>query len=268
MLRSMQEIREYTIGATDGEIGKVTDAFFDDEAWVIRYLVVETGSWLMSRKVLISPFSVMQADWMHKRLPVRINREQVKNSPDIDTEKPVSRQHEMSYSDYYGYPYYWGGTGYWGDGLYYPELPPGAAGVRATELAADQHAHDDPHLRSCEAVIGYHIHARDGDIGHVQGMLFDEKTWALRYLVVDTANWWGGHRVLISPNWIEAINWADSKVSVGLHRQAIKDSPRFDSSAELNRQHEVDLYAHYQLPTYWGKESTGGSAKTHDKFNL
>jgi hypothetical protein len=270
MLRSMQELKTYTIGTTDGEIGHVTDFFFDDESWVIRYLVVETGAWLMSRKVLISPFSVIEADWTHKRLPVRINRDQVKNSPDIDTEKPVSRQHEMTYADYYGYPYYWGGSGFWGDGLYFPVMPSGAGALSAIEVArigASQQEKDDPHLRSCSAVIGYHLHARDGDIGHLQGMLVDEDTWALRYLVVDTTNWWGGHQVLIAPNWIESISWTDSKVSVNLNRQAIKDSPRFDSTTELNRQHEMDLYHHYQQPAYWDKEPTHGTSKAHDKFD-
>jgi len=257
MLRSMQELTNYTIGATDGEIGHVTDFFFEDEAWVIRYLVVETGSWLMTRKVLISPFSLMEADWLHKRLPMWINRHQVRNSPDIDTDKPVSRQHEMDYADYYGYPYYWGGTGLWGDNMYLPVMAPAGGGLSDVELAkvaAAQHAKDDPHLRSCEAIVGYHIHARDGDIGHVQGMLVDENTWALRYLVVETTNWWGGHQVLISPNWIESISWAESKVLVNLNRQAVKDSPRFESTAGLNRQHEMDLYRHYERTAYWEKE--------------
>jgi uncharacterized protein YrrD len=270
MLRSMQELKDYTIGATDGEIGHVTDFFFDDEAWVIRYLVVETGSWLMTRKVLISPFSLMEADWMHRRLPVYINREQVKNSPDIDTEKPVSRQHEMTYANYYGYPYYWGGSGLWGDDLHFPVITPNDGGLNDVELAkiaAAQHAKDDPHLRSCKAVVGYHIHARDGDIGHVQGMLVDEDTWALRYLVVETTNWWRGHQVLISPNWIESISWADSKVIVNLNRQAIKDSPRFDSTTELNRQHEVDVYRHYKSPAYWNKEPSLGMTKNLDMFD-
>lgn len=107
MLRSMHEFKSYTIGATDGEIGHVSDFFFEDRGWIIRYLVVETGSWLLSRKVLLSPFSLMEADWMHKRLPTRITREQVKNSPDIDTHMPVSRQHEIQTANYYGYPYYY-----------------------------------------------------------------------------------------------------------------------------------------------------------------
>ncbi|MCF8211571.1 MAG: PRC-barrel domain-containing protein [Rhodoferax sp.] len=269
MLRSMQELKEYKMGATDGEVGHVTDFFFDDASWVIRYLVVETGSWLMSRRVLISPYSVLPPDWLHRRLPVRINREQVKNSPDIDTEKPVSRQHEMNYADYYGYPYYWGGSGFWGDGLYIPMATPDgneATARETAELVALQHAKDDPHLRSCGAIIGFHIHASDGDIGHVQGMLVDEDTWALRYLVVDTSNWWGGHRVLIAPNWIDNISWVDSKVFLNLTQQAVKSSPAFDSTAELNRTLEMDLHQHYQRSAYWENEPSPEVAKNHDKL--
>ncbi|MBB1073759.1 PRC-barrel domain-containing protein [Rhodoferax sp. 4810] len=267
MLRSMTDLKGYTIGATDGEIGHVTDFFFDDTRWTIRYLVVETGSWLMSRKVLISPFSLLQADWEHKRLPVHLTREAVKNSPDIDTNKPVSRQHEAQYADYYGYPYYWGGDSLWGNGLYTPIMnpPPGLSPqVLATmrgdlaggsaRIGASLQSNDDPHLRSCQTVIGYHLEASDGDIGHVQGMLVEEETWAIRYLVADTSNWWLGHQVLIPPDWVSDIRWNDAKVSVNLTRQAIRESPRFDASTVLNRQQELDLYHHYARPNYWEQE--------------
>lgn len=255
MLRNMQELKNYTIGAIDGEVGKVADFFFDDQSWVIRYLVVDTGSWLTSRKVLISPYSLQAADWEHKRLPVRITREQVKHSPDIDTEKPVSRQHEMAYADYYRYPYYWGGSGFWGNGMYFPIEPMRSDEAEAyaqAERARDQS--DDPHLRSCKAVVGYHIHASDGDIGHVQGMLVDEEGWAIRYLVVETSNWWMGHQVLIPPEWITDVSWEDSKVTINLTRQTIQNSPRYESSADLNRSLELELYSHYGRANYWERE--------------
>jgi len=257
MLRSTQEMKNYAIGATDGEVGHVTDFFFDDQSWVIRYLVVETGSWLMSRKVLISPFALQQADWMHKRLPVRITREQVKHSPDIDTQKPVSRQHEIAFADYYGYPYYWGGNGLWGEGLYAPLLM-SRQDVGCVPLKEDSaippYLRNDPHLRSCHSIVGYHIHASDGNIGHLQELLVDEETWSVRYLVVDTSDDWVGHEVLIAPAWVKHIQWEESRITLDLLQQRVKDSPRFDSSAQLNRLQETAIHQHYQRPTYWEQE--------------
>jgi hypothetical protein len=253
MLRTMHELKSYVIGASDGDVGHVSDSFFDDEDWVIRYLVVETGSWLNSRKVLISPYAVGDADWGAHRLPVRISKEQVKNSPDIDTEKPVSRQHEAVYADYYGYPYYWEGGGYWGGDMYYPTLPlrePSGDNIKGQRHKATE----DPHLRSCQAVVGYRVHASDGELGHVSSMLVDEETWAIRYLVVDTSNWWMGHQVLISPQWITGIRWYQSSVDIDLTRENIQGSPVFESSDALNRQHELDLYRYYDRPNYWERE--------------
>jgi hypothetical protein len=249
----MQELQDYAIGATDGEVGHVRDFFFDDQEWVIRYLVVETGNWLLSRKVLLSPYSLGPADWANKLLPVRISKEQVRNSPDVDSEKPVSRQHEILYADYYSYPYYWNGDGYWGDGLFSPEMT-SQYSFEASRAETRRHASDDPHLRSCKAVVGYHVHATDGDIGHVSAMMVDEETWAIRYLVIDTSNWWIGQKVLVPPQWITNVDWTDSKVSIDLTRKTIEDSPRFDSSYALNRQQELDLYRHYQRPSYWERE--------------
>src|ERR1700677_4676120 len=185
MLRSLINLEGYAIRASDGLIGHVKDFYFDDEAWAVRYLVVETGSWLSSRKVLISPVAIGHSNWTDKILPVSITREQVKNSPDIDTDKPVSRQHEMEYFNYYGYyPYYWGGAGLWGGGAYPGAMLTGAgyAGSGAEYLTAQaeqarvaredrQHDNDDPHLRSGNAVMKYHIEASDGDIGHIQDLL-------------------------------------------------------------------------------------------------
>ena len=129
MLRNVKDLEGCAIRATDGTIGHVTDLYFDDLTWAVRYLVVETGHWLASRKVLISPIAVGQPDWESRVLPVSITRSQVQLSPDIDTDKPVSRQHEMLYLGYYGYPYYWAGDGLWGQGSYPGVMMLGLGGV-------------------------------------------------------------------------------------------------------------------------------------------
>ncbi len=267
MLRSVNDLEDYNIRATDGTIGHVKDFYFDDVSWVIRYLVVDTGNWLSGRKVLISPIAIGHPDWVEKILPVSITKDQVKNSPDIDTDKPVSRQHEMMYFGYFGYPYYWGGEGLWGGGMSPYIMMPGYGGLVARPNAghsnaeqtdarakAARHEDDDAHLRGCKEVKGYHIEASDGDIGHVQGLLVDEETWAIRYLIVNTSNWWLGHQVLIAPQWIKNVSWSDATVSVDLTRQAVKEAPPYDSAVQMDRKQEMVIHKHYKSTGYWTTE--------------
>jgi sporulation protein YlmC with PRC-barrel domain len=255
MLRTVNDLQGYAILATDGGIGEVTDLFFDDEDWVIRYLVVDTGTWLAGRRVLISPVAIGHPDWMAQQLPVSITKDQVKHSPGFDTQKPVSRQHETEYLGYYGYPLYWGGAGLWGMGAYPGGITTEHAVQREMQARwraeSSPHNADDSHLRSSTAVTGYHIHATDGEIGHVENMLLDDRTWAIRYLVVNTSNWWGGHHVLVAPQWIQRVSWSDATVSVDLTRQAVRDAPPYDSAAQLDRQQEAAIYEHYGRSGYW-----------------
>lgn len=240
MLRNVKELRSFVIHATDGTIGEVADLYFDDEDWTIRYLVVDTGNWLSGRKVLISPLAIGHLDWMAQQLSVSLTKARVEGSPDIDTRKPVSRQHETAYFGYYGYPNYWEGAGLWGPG-----------GEVKARRGSTTKADDDTHLRSSEVVMGNHVQATDGDIGHVEDLLVDDRTWAIRYMIVDTSNWWGGHHVLVAPQWIEAVSWPDATVSVNLTRQAVKDAPPYDAAAQLDRQQERAIHEHYGHPGYW-----------------
>lgn len=267
MLRSIKDLDHCAVRATDGLIGHVKDFYFDDDDWVVRYLVVESGSWLSRREVLISPIAVEKPDWLERTLPVSITKEQVRNSPGIDSDKPVSRQNEEQYLGYYGYPYYWGGGGMWGEGLYPYTMVPGYVGAgggrqdreerEREELAylreeRERHRNDDPHLRSCDAVKGYHVHAADGDVGHVAGYLVDDETWAVRYLVVETGHWWAGHQVLVAPSWATGVAWADETVSVALTREQIRSAPVYDPDMAWDRAQEADLARHYGRTGYWG----------------
>lgn len=260
MFHDTNQIKNFAIEATDGEIGHVKDFYFDDDAWAIRYLVVNAGSWLTSREVLISPISIREPDWSARTLAVSITKDQVRNSPSIDTDQPVSRQNEEQYLGYYGYGNYWGDAGLWGGGMFPYAMDPGYAGYagyganrgeRERELAADlqaesaRHRNDDPHLRSCNAVAGYHLSATDGEIGHVAGYLVDEHTWAIRYLIVDTSNWWMGHKVLVAPGWITGVHWSGKTVAVDLSREAVKAAPVYDPTAEWSHQMDLDLHRHY-----------------------
>jgi hypothetical protein len=245
MLRNIKDLEDFTIGAMDGIVGRVRDFYFDDDAWVIRYVIVETHERLPRRRVLISPIAIGQPNWIERVLPVSITRKQVHDSPDIDTEKPVSRQQEMGYLGYYGYGAYWGGGGLWGAGTY-PDIL--QAGLQ--DKGTHTHSHDDPHLRSVNEVMKYYVQAGDGDIGHIQGFLVDERSWAIRYLIINTSNWWVGRQVIVAPEWIDNVDWAESTVYVSLARQAIKNSPRYDPAAPFDSDQEVAIRTHYGRAAY------------------
>lgn len=257
MLRNTQDLEKLALGATDGAIGEISDFYFDDAQWIIRYLIVDTGSWLSGRKVLISPMAVCKPDlWEERTLPISLTRDQIEASPDTDTDQPVSRQQERAVLSHYGYPWYWGGTGLWGGGLYPYIVVPGLVGFGTTpapfgqpdvadrELAANSQQ-DDPHLRSCHEVVGYRVHASDGEVGHVQGFLVDENTWAVRFLIVSSGSWWHGHEVLIATDRIKTVEWSDNTVSVDMTRQALMDAPVYDPNVPFGRTDEAGV--HQQL---------------------
>jgi sporulation protein YlmC with PRC-barrel domain len=254
MLNKAKTLKGYKLDSLDGEVGEVKEFYFDDQHWTIRYLVANTGGWLTGRKVLISPYALVAAITAERHVAVDLTKKQIEDSPALSTDKPVSRQFEESYYGYYGYPMYWGGPFSWG--VYpYPmrdreEWKQPSKGEKAW----------DSHLRSTDAVSGYAIDALDGEIGHVEDFVIDDETWAIRYLVVATRNWWPGKKVLVSPQWIERVSWSESKVFVNLSREAIKQSPEYTEESLLTRDYETGLHRHYQRPGYWADEA---AAKEH-----
>jgi sporulation protein YlmC with PRC-barrel domain len=228
MIRSARTIHGHKVHAADGDIGKATDFLFDDQTWTVRYLVVDTGGWLSGRSVLISPLSINNIDWEGKRIDLVLSRARVENSPGIDAHLPVSRQMEAEYYRYYGWPYYWAGGGLWG-----PTATPGASAAFANATypppppGPDQ-GEGDPHLRSTQAIIGYRIHASDGELGNVEDFLLDDETWSIHQLVIDTTRWLPGGEVVIPPGQIKQVDWISRSVFLGMDRDAIKHSPEFD----------------------------------------
>ncbi len=220
------------IRATDGDLGKVNEFYFDDATWSIRYMVAETGIWLLGRKVLIPLVALMKPDRESNVFAVNLSRAKVRKSPDIDTELPVYRHHEEDLHKYYQWPLYWQEAGYGGT-LGITPYPLFENPIPQKSDASKEK--DDPHLRSTRHVKGYHIHATDGEIGHVEDFIVDDETWAIQHLVVDTGNWLPGKKVFIAPAWIKKVNWTDSSVYLDRSREAVKNSPEFDSSDPIYR---------------------------------
>jgi PRC-barrel domain len=251
---SAKALMGFTLAATDGAIGEVDDCYFDDAHWTVRYFVVDTGGWLSGRRVLISPMAVRDVDPKGERVLVNLTREQVEGSPDIDTHRPVSRQHEISLLQHYGFPTYWYGPYTWGPAMLPTPPVPAAEGVMDEVMArAEQDNLEDAHLHSTTDTVGYAIEARDGAIGHVNDLLIDERTWTIRWLVVGTGNWLPGKQVLVAPEWVEDVAWTERAVRVGLKRAQIQDAPAYDRARPIEREYEQRLFSHYGRPTYWDR---------------
>jgi hypothetical protein len=251
MLTNATFLKGLAIHATDGELGTVDQFYFDDETWAIRYLIVKTGGWLSGREVLISPISVIGTDWPAKRLDVALTKKQVEDSPDIQMHQPVSRKHEAGYSAYYGYNNYWGGPYMWGSGFYPVDLAVPTLPSKEAMRDRIRRESTESHLRGSEGVTGYHVQATDGEIGHLDGFVVDNETWAIRYIEVATRNWLPGKHVLVAPGWIERVSWTDSKVYTGLSKEAIEEAPEYLVSRPITREYESRLHDHYGRPPYW-----------------
>lgn len=218
MLRSIKQLYGEKLGTAEGAIGHVKDFYFDDQKWAVRYFVVDTGAWLPGRLVLLSPLAFGHLYQDGDCLQVNLSREQIENSPPIETLKPVSRQYEEEYFRYYGWPTYWDGGAMGGMGAF-PMTPP-----PMPQAGADR---NDPHLRSMQAVTGYHIQTGEGTIGHVTDFMMDDQSWAIRQLIVETGHWFSGKEIVISPNHVTRISYEDSKVFVDVTKESIQHAPEY-----------------------------------------
>ena len=234
MLYRANELESYALSAVDGQIGRINHFYFDEESWAVRYAVVDSGkrddptdNWFTGRQILLPPSKICSVSSGDQRITTSLTRKEIEESPGILTDRPVSKQSEEGNYNALGWPVSWYGPDH-------PTKP------------------WDPHLHSTKDVAGYHVQGLDGEIGHVQDFVLEDETWTIRYLVIDTRNWWPGKRVLLSPRWTEQVCWDESKVYVALSCEQIQRAPEFTHDLQLTRSYESALFAHYVQERYWG----------------
>jgi sporulation protein YlmC with PRC-barrel domain len=247
MLFVVSTLKGYAIAASDGSIGTVNDFLFDDDSWKIRWLVVDTGGWLTGRKILIHASAIGEPDPAQRELAVKLTKAEIEGSPDISEHEPVSRQMETHLYDYYGWDPAWGSSFFGLGAMASPLSPP----PLIEEAPASAPGDEDPHLRSISEITDYRIHATDGEIGHIENFVADHANWDIRYLAVDTKNWWPGQHVLISPYAVREIDWSDRHIELNITRAQVKASPPWDSVAMVDHSYEQQLHSHYDWPGYW-----------------
>ena len=229
MRKNINSMIGFSIMATDGELGEVIDFYFDDESWTMRYMVVQASSWLRGRKVLISFASIKKIDCEASAFLVDLSCDQVRNSPDIDTNSPVYRQHELELHEHYMLQPYWIDVSVFALGINNDSF----LGLQDEEENTSEPPSGDQHLRSARQIEGYLIHATDGEIGHAKDFIIDLENWLITFLIVDTRNLLAGRKVLLSTQDIKSIEWTDSEVYVNISRGAIIESPEFDLDKDL-----------------------------------
>jgi len=231
MLRSILSLRNFTMRASDGEIGKVKDFYFDDHTWTLKYLVVETGNWLMGKRVLISTSVLRSPIWDSRTFPVDLTIDQVRHSPDIDTEKPVTRQHEADLYNYYSWPWDGGGLGFMTSGM--------VGGVIAPDVPLNERVdkamhHQEPtvnrdkHLRSFKQLYDFELRTSEKNVGEVHDFLINDADWTIPFVVIETGSWYSGKKILTSTKFVDNIEWASSSVYLLQAESVIKHMPEFD----------------------------------------
>ncbi|MFA9555726.1 PRC-barrel domain-containing protein [Evansella sp. AB-rgal1] len=255
MLTFASRILEYNVQATDGELGKVKDIYFDEDNWVIRYLVIDTRKWLPGRKVLVSPISFDSVDFENGMVNILETKESIKDSPSLEEHEPISRKHEILLHAHFGWPHYWSyfdNNRLWGD-FNTPHELGNTTETEVDKLTPEQE--DERKLRSVNDIkgdfTGYTIQATDGEIGHVSDFMISDDSWKVRYFVVETKNLLAGKFVVLSVDWINSISWTDKRLVVDLPKDAIKNGPFFELDAPLTREEEMELYESFQRTPYF-----------------
>ena len=227
MLQSYKRILKSSLHDKDGTIEHLDDLLFDDKTWIIRYLVVKTGGFLKRERVLISPLGIAQMDWSKQMVKLNLTCKQIEESPSVDTDLPVFRQMEKKYFSYYNWPYYWKDVATWGVSpinsiMLEREI------VDSSKRPRRKDAHVDGHLRSCRIVSHYSIEVEGSRTGHVEDFLINEKTWAIKNLIVDTKDWWPDQPIKIVPRSVISVNWFDKCIPLALTPTDIASAKEYD----------------------------------------
>ncbi len=240
MLRSVGDLRGAALVAVDSVIGSVEQVFFDDEKWVVRYVVVRMGRRLGARRVLVSPRAVVRLDPSHKEVAVRMSRAAVATSPDIDTRRPVSRQKELEYHRHFSYPLYWNGVELWGT----TSLPIILENI-VPDIEPASHP-DDVHLRSSREVARYRARGADSLVGRVTDFVFDADTWKILYLRVDAGRWSRRRKLLVPHRWVASVSWRDRELRFSLPGHIVRNAPSFESLSEITAEAERGIAMYYE----------------------
>lgn len=256
MLEKTKKLYGYTVKAEDGDAGQVVSMLFDDRDWNINYLVVDTGSWLAGRRVLLSTEAVKMVSWKNDLVVTNLTTTKIKDSPTVDLEKPVSEEELAELHRYYGWA------------SFRPGILPGApVAVPGTAMSISQtmeykitdesrgeellQEEIERHLRSTREVSRYRVEAEEETIGYVEDLLFETDDWTIRYFIVDAGGIMEEKEILLSRDWVRSLDWLKREIDMAITIDAVKDAPDFGKGKSYRKEDEQVLYEHYGKDLYW-----------------
>ncbi len=234
MFWNASAIKGYTVFATDGDVGHVVDILIDDVAWTVRWLEVETGNWLNRHTVCLPLWALNPPDPKTHILTVALNRAQIGSSPEADGDGNLSQDHEAKISEHYASlcPLY-------------AQCEPASQGekvlIRPAQVGPSQN------LVSLNGLRNSTVDASDGEIGHVESLLVDTRTWTIKYLVVHTSDWWADKKVLILPDTIERIDYVRGRIDLRVTREKVRGSPDFVAEETIDGAFDEQFHIYYGI---------------------
>jgi uncharacterized protein YrrD len=206
MLRSLKELIGYRLASQDEEsLGKVRDFLIDDREWTLRYLVSNMGGWLWGRRVLVPARTLEEVEFKNKSLKVILDEEQ------IESRSPQSADEQQQMVEVY---LKWG---------------PGPHRLNRLKISGD------PHLRSFRELKSYRIVSREGEVGRVDDLIYNDETGRVCCLVVNTRGRLTGKKVLVITRNIDSIDWGRKRIVVDRHRKEIRERIPYHPAAPVNR---------------------------------
>lgn len=233
--------------ATDGEIGQITDVYFDDDSWSVLYFVVEAGDWLAGRTLLISPQALAKTHVDAAGVQVDLTRDKIKSSPEFDPRKPISRQYEMDLYSHFHWSEYWS-SGNWPGGM-------GTVGMITTpslpfeEAIHEYVAHEQPSdypIQRLQDAVGKSVKATDGEAGRLTDLIVEDRHWTILLLVVDGDNGLPKRKFALPPWMIENAGRAQSDITVKADIRQIEQSPEYDDALSDSDAYKVRLDDYYR----------------------
>lgn len=244
MKEGLSNLIGYSIETRDGLKGTVKDFLFDEEKWVVRYLVADLGIVFSGKKVVIPRAFLQQPDWTNEHFPIDLSKSDLEKCPPLESEPTISREYEETLNRHYEIENYWAFP-------YIPPLSERAIIYPPRPLKVPTKVFDEKNakhkVRSFEEVKGYHIEATDGKIGHIDDLIVDEMDWQIVYALVDTKNWvpWS-KRVLVGTHWMEEVSYVNEEIKINLDKETIKSAPEFDYSEPITDKYEKQLFKYYE----------------------